>query len=144
MTFREFKQTDISNICELLNHELGYTVAANDLSVRINQMMKDGNYHIFVAEGNSKIVGFIGLHIGLAFEITGNVMRIIALAVKEEYQNRGIAKQLLQTAENYGIENQVKIISVNSGTQRTGAHQFYEKQGFHTKGYSFVKIISVS
>jgi ribosomal protein S18 acetylase RimI-like enzyme len=141
MIFREFKSTDISDICELLNNELGYSVDEKDLTVRINQMIENENYCIFVSEINKKIVGFIGLNIGLAFEFSGKVMRIIALAVKEEYQNHGIGKQLLLLAENYGIENQIKVIAVNSGLNRTQAHQFYEKQGFYKKGYCFAKIL---
>ena len=41
MTFRRFKQADISGICELINYELGYCVTENDLAIRINQMQKD-------------------------------------------------------------------------------------------------------
>lgn len=142
MTFRRFKQSDISGICGLINCELGYNVAENDLAIRINQMQKDKNYCIFVAENDNKVIAFIGLHIGLAFEFSGKVMRIIALAVKRDYQRQGIGKKLLQTAENYGAENQNAIISVNSGLQRTSAHQFYEKQGFCKKGYSFARILT--
>lgn len=142
MTFRRFKQSDISGICRLINCELGYNVAENDLAIRINQMQKDKNYCIFVAENDNKVIAFIGLHIGIAFEFSGKVMRIIALAVKRDYQRQGICKKLLQTAENYGAENQTAIISVNSGLQRTSAHRFYEKQGFYKKGYSFARILT--
>lgn len=142
MTFRRFKQSDISGICRLINCELGYTVAENDLAIRINQMQKDKNYCIFVAENDNKVIAFIGLHIGIAFEFSGKVMRIIALAVKRDYQRQGIGKKLLQTSENYGAENQTAIISVNSGLQRTSAHRFYEKQGFYKKGYSFARILT--
>lgn len=142
MTFRRFKHSDISGICRLINYELGYNIAENDLAIRINQMQKDKNYCIFVAENDNKVIAFIGLHIGLAFEFSGKVMRIIALAVKRDYQRQGIGKKLLQVAENYGAENQNAIISVNSGLQRTSAHQFYEKQGFCKKGYSFARILT--
>ena len=133
MTFRRFKQADISGICELINYELGYCVTENDLAIRINQMQKDKNYCIFVAENDNKVI---------AFEFSGKVMRIIALAVKKDYQRQGIGKKLLQTAENYGTENQTAIIAVNSGLQRTSAHRFYEKQGFYKKGYSFARILT--
>lgn len=142
MTFREFKQSDISGICELINCELGYSVTESDLSVRLAQMREDENYIIFVATDNNNVIAFIGLHIGLAFEFSGKVMRIIALAVKNEYQNQGIGKRLLYMAEHYGVENQIVVIAVNSGLQRIYAHQFYERQGFYKKGYSFCKSVS--
>lgn len=141
MIFREFEQTDISAICELINCELGYSVTVNDLAIRINQMQKDKNYRIFVAADDNKVIAFIGLHIGLAFEFSSKVMRIIALAVKMEYQKQGIGEKLLQIAENYGAENKTAIIAVNSRLHRAGAHKFYEKQGFYKKGYSFAKVL---
>ena len=142
MIFREFDCDDICGICELINCELGYNVAENDLALRIKQMRDDKNYCIFVAENNNEVIAFIGVHIGLAFEYSGKVARIIALAVKKEYQRQGIGTKLLQTVESYLKENHVELIAVNSGIRRTKAHSFYEKQGFYKKGYSFSKIIS--
>lgn len=141
MIFREFERDDIWGICALINCELGYNVAENDLALRIKQMRDDKNYCIFVAENNNGVIAFIGVHIGLAFEYSGKVARIIALAVKKEYQRQGIGTKLLQTVESYLKENHVELIAVNSGIRRTKAHSFYEKQGFYKKGYSFAKTI---
>ena len=96
MIFREFHRDDIGGICELINCELGYNVAENDLYLRIKQMQYDKNYCIFVAENNNEVVAFIGVHIGLAFEYSGKIARIIALAVKKEYQRQGIGTSLIQ------------------------------------------------
>lgn len=141
MIFREFHCDDIGGICELINCELGYNVAENDLSLRIKQMQDDKNYCIFAAENNNEVIAFIGVHIGLAFEYSGKIARIIALAVKKEYQRQGIGTKLLQTAESYLNENHVELITVNSGIRRGKAHCFYEKQGFYKKGYSFAKTV---
>ena len=43
----------------------------------------------------------------------------------------------MQAAEEYGKMKEVTSVVLNSGLSREGAHQFYEKQGFHKKGYSF-------
>lgn len=142
MIFREFDCDDILEICELINCELGYNAAENDLSLRIKQMQDDKNYCIFVAENNNEVIAFIGIHIGLAFEYLGKIARIIAFAVKREYQRQGVGTKLLQTAESYLKEAHVELIAVNSGLHRIEAHRFYEKQGFYKKGYSFAKTIS--
>lgn len=141
MIFREFDCDDILGICELINCELGYNAAENDLSLRIKQMRDDKNYCIFVAENNNEVIAFIGVHIGLAFEYSGKIARIIAFAVKKEFQRQGIGTKLLQMAEPYLKEAHVELIAVNSGIHRVEAHRFYEKQGFYKKGYSFAKII---
>lgn len=141
MEIRKFIQDDLSGICKLINSELGYNISNNDLGNRILQMQEANNYCIFVALEKNQVIGFIGTHIGLAFEISGKVMRIIALAVNSDYQKMGIGKRLIQEAEQFAIQNDVTVISVNSGLARTGAHIFYEKQNFHKKGFSFCKKI---
>lgn len=102
-------------------------------------MSNDENYCILVACNESQVIGFIGLQLDYAFEITGKVMRIIALAIANEYQNKGIGKQLVKESEKYALKNNVKVITLNSGLSRVEAHKFYEKQGFNKKGYSFIK-----
>lgn len=100
MVVRAFMADDITGINKLLNNELGKEVNADELHKTVCEMMLDENYRIFVAEQSNEIVGFIGVHFGLAFEIKGKVMRIIALAVKETHQHRGIGTELLKAAEN--------------------------------------------
>ncbi|MGF0033356.1 GNAT family N-acetyltransferase [Bariatricus sp. SGI.154] len=139
MRIRTFCNDDISKICTLINSELGYDVTCKDLETRIMQMQEDENYIIFTAVDNEKIIGFIGLQMCLAFEVEGKIMRVIALAVARDFQNQGVGSCLIQKAEDYAKENNVSVISVNSGLKRAQAHQFYEKQSFYKKGYSFCK-----
>ena len=141
MKIRTFRNEDILGVCNLINSVLGYDVSFEDLKARILQMQEDKNYIIFTAVDDEKIIGFIGLQICLAFEITGKAMRIIALAVARDFQGQGVGKALIQEAEKYANDNNVSIISVNSGIKRTEAHLFYEKQSFYNNGYSFCKLI---
>ncbi len=141
MAVRAFMSDDITGINELLNNELGKEVSADELNATVSDMLSDENYRIFVAELEDEIVGFIGVHFGLAFEISGKVMRIIALAVKEKNQNSGIGTMLVGKAEECAKENGASVIGVNSGLQRLTAHSFYEKQGFLKTGYSFIKTL---
>lgn len=138
MEIRTFCNEDIPGICNLINSELGYDVSCEDLKTRILQMQEDKNYVIFIAVDDKRIIGFIGLQICFAFEITGKIMRIIALAVACYSQGQGIGSALIQEAEKYANENNISIISVNSGLKRTEAHRFYEKHSFYKKGYSFL------
>ncbi len=141
MHIRKFQIEDTTQVCELLNNELGKQISVDELSITVSDMLKSDDYAIFVAEQNNEIVGFIGVHFGLAFEIKGKVMRIIALAVKESYQHRGIGTKLLEAAEKSAIEYKASVIGVNSGLHRAVAHSFYEKNKFSKKGYSFIKNI---
>lgn len=139
MQTRTFGNEDTLGICNLIDSELGYDVSCEDLKTRISQMQEDGNYIIFTAVDDEKNVGFVGLQISLAFEIPGKYMRIISLAVARDSQRQGVGSALSQEAEKYANENSISTILVNSGLKRTEAYQFYEKQSFYKKGYSFCK-----
>ena len=139
MIIFDYENKYITDIYKLLKNELGKNVSVEALESRIDKMLSDSDYKIFVAQTDNKIVGFIGLHMGLAFEIDGMVMRVIALAVKEEYQHKGIGTALIKSAEEYAEQNNVSVIGLNSGLKRLAAHSFYEKQGFYKKGFSFIK-----
>lgn len=141
MKIRAFCEEDIADVCRLIRRELGYDVSCEALKARVSQMQHDGNYRILIATDNAQIIGFAGLQICLAFEVSGKIMRVIALAVDRAYQRTGVGSALMQEAEAYATEHGVTAIFVNSGLRRIEAHRFYEKQSFYKKGYSFCKWI---
>ena len=58
---------------------------------------------------------------------------ILGLAVKSEYQNKGIGKRLIQAAEAWATENNINTMRLNSGISRTNAHNFYRHLGYGTE-----------
>ena len=86
----------------------------------LNRMFIMGNYRLFVAVENEKIVGLISLR---------EVNHISLLFVDEKYHKRGIGRSLLNYAVRYLYENQGKIFcTVNAAPYAVG---FYERIGFH-------------
>ncbi len=141
MIYRKYESQDISAIRDILENDLGYNCELNKLNTRINEMLKRGNYQIFVACDNDKVVGYIGCVSYLAFELENEGMKIIALAVSKEYRKKGIGTQLLKTAEQWAKENNIEVVLLNSGLPREKAHAFYESQGYFKKSYGFIKKI---
>lgn len=141
MIYRKYESTDISAIRDILENDLGYNCELTKLNTRVDEMMKRGNYQIFVACDGDKVVGYIGCVSYLAFELDNEGMKIIALAVSKEYRRRGIGTQLLKTAEQWAKENNIEVILLNSGLPREYAHEFYESQGYFKKSYGFIKRI---
>ena len=139
--YREYNEKDIPEIRDILEKDLGYNVPLNELSERIGKMKQRGNYRIFVACDGEKVVGFVGAAAFLAFEISKEAMKIIALAVSEPYRRNGIGTELLNTVEQYAKENDIGTILLNSGLSRENAHKFYESQGYYKKSFGFVKRI---
>ncbi|MBQ7120863.1 MAG: GNAT family N-acetyltransferase [Clostridia bacterium] len=141
MIYRKYESKDISAVRDILENDLGYNCELDKLNSRINEMMKRGNYQIFVAYDGEKVVGFIGCVNYLAFELENEGMKIIALAVSKEYRRKGIGTQLLKTTEQWAKENNIEVILLNSGLPREDAHAFYESQDYFKKSYGFIKKI---
>ena len=139
--YREYIEEDIPEIRNILENDLGYNVPLNELTERINNMKQRGNYRIFVACDGENVVGFTGAVSFLAFEISKEAFKIIALAVSEPYRRNGIGTELLKTVERYAENNNIGTILLNSGLPRENAHKFYEAQGYYKKSYGFVKQI---
>lgn len=131
---------DVSAIGALIRNELGYAdVDGKKLELRLKRMAEDKNYAVLVAKADDETVGFLGLCRGIAFEVDGDIFRIIALAVDSRFQRRKIGTALLEAAENYARNKEAVCLTLNSGLTRTGAHAFYEHCGYRRKGYSFFK-----
>ena len=141
MIYRKYESKDISAIRDILENDLGYNCELDKLNDRIDEMLKRGNYQIFVACDGDKVVGYIGCVSYLAFELENEGIKIIALAVSKEYRRKGIGTKLLKTAEQWAKENNIEVILLNSGLPREDAHAFYEAQGFFKKSYGFIKKI---
>lgn len=142
MVIREVCSADYPAVCSLINNELGYPdVDITNLSSRIELMNQDDNYRAFVALLDERVVGFIGTVQGIAFEMNGFYMRIIALAVSHEHQNKGIGSSLLRHVEDYASTKGITAFAVNSGLQRLNTHIFYEHNGYIKKSYGFGKDI---
>lgn len=141
MIYRKYESKDIAAIRNILENDLGYNCELDKLNTRVNEMLKRGNYQIFVACDGDKVVGYIGCVSYLAFELENEGMKIIALAVSKEYRRKGIGTQLLKTAEQWAKENNIEVILLNSGLPREDAHAFYESQGYFKKSFGFIKRI---
>ena len=114
MKIRCFEENDIKPIYELLKNELGYEVDYSLFVLRVQEMIKN-NYLIYVACIENKVVGFIGIEVSYVFELPKQIMRVNALAIDKNYQNKGIGKQLIQKVEKYTKTNNLAAITLNSG-----------------------------
>jgi GNAT superfamily N-acetyltransferase len=86
-----------------------------------------------------RLVGMIGLRIGVLYEKNGLHGQIMALVVDEQYQGMGIGSLLVDRAEEWFRDHGVQSIVLGSGYHRPAAHQFYERVGFRATGKRFIK-----
>jgi len=139
---RTIEENDYKYIAYIIRDDLGYENSSDEnVKIRLNAIREHKDYITYVATYENKVVGFIGLIRGNAYEFDGEYLRVAALAVKKEYQDKGIGSKLLEEAEVYARRIEAVTIVLNSGIQRESAHKFYEKRGYVKKGYSFKKAI---
>ena len=141
-SIRTIEERDYSHIADIIRNDLGYENSSDKkIEIRLNAIREHKDYSTYVAVYEEKVVGFIGLLRGKAYEIDGEYVRIAALAVKKEYQGKGVGSRLLAEAEEYARRVKAVAIVLNSDLQRESAHKFYERRGYLKKGYSFKKSI---
>ncbi len=97
------------------------------------------NYHLFVAEDGSKIVGVFALLIMDNLGHLGTPSAIIEqVAVAPVFQGQGIGSQMMKFAMQECRKAGCYKIALSSNMKRVRAHRFYERLGFVQHGYSFV------
>ena len=136
---RKLKMEDAAEICKINAEGLGYKCDLLLVQRKITNLDWKREA-VFVAEVDGIVVGncHVERYDVLYFETMANVL---GLSVKKEYQKQGVGKALLLAAENWAIENGIKMMRLNSGMNRTDAHQFYEHLGYvaETDQKRFVK-----
>ena len=135
---------DVLSIVGLIRRDLGYDDIQSDIYDRVIRIYENENYKVFVAEELGNVIGFVGVMRGLAFELDGEYVRIIALAVTAEHRSKGVGSQLEERVEKYAEEIGANSIVLSSGLTRNRAHVFYGEKGYQKKGYSFIKLLSPS
>ena len=140
ITISSITKGDYSGVLELWNNELGNkNVNAHNISMYYEEMSSDPRYITFVARIEKQVVGFITSVRSLAVGLENGFIHITGLAVKKEWQGKGIGKMLLDTHEDYAKSIGVTSIILNSGMKRKEAHEFYVKNGFSKDSYCFDK-----
>jgi ribosomal protein S18 acetylase RimI-like enzyme len=83
----------------------------------------------FIARLDSKIVGAL-----LLLKTRPRTMEIMNISVYEEYQNKGIGKQLINKAIEYAKENKVQSLEIGTGNPGVIQMMLYQKCGFRIVG----------
>jgi aminoglycoside 3-N-acetyltransferase I len=131
MEIREASIGDIKAIARLMLFE--FSKHPFKERATIDSVIKSLNFYFrigkaFVAVMDDRIAGV------LIFKTeqwwNGRVLLIEDLAVKDEFKNQGIGKQLIDKIENYAKSNKIKTISFSTN-RKSSSIKFYKKQGYN-------------
>ena len=130
--------SDAPPISELLS-ELGYPLKIADVKGNIALLSASFSDVVLVAEAGFSIIGLISFHVVPLFHVIGKLGRITVLVVSAQWQRRGVGRQLVQAAEEFGWSQGCLRIEVTSGDHRAGAHKFYQSLGYQLDESRFIK-----
>lgn len=139
--FHKCRLDDAEGLCALIQSELGYKdITVDEVRYSLEKLLSSDDYFTISAGADGEIYGYVSAVREVSLE-AGEYCRIIGLAVKAEYQGRGLETALLTLAESNAKINGAGLITLSSQFKRTEAHQFYEKLGYVKTSYTFKKFL---
>ena len=127
-----------------LSKILGYDTDEASLTNRINKITSLNNHCLLVAKDGDEVIGFCHGYVRTLVEVE-EVVEIGGLVVKDAWQGKGIAKELVEGIEHWAKEMGFGRIVLSSNILRTKAHGFYEHMGYKKikQQFAFKKQLSI-
>jgi N-acetylglutamate synthase-like GNAT family acetyltransferase len=120
---------DDSEYIAILSRQLGYNTTETMVQYNLNEIIKDTNSRVFVAEDSGKVIGWIhGFHT-LRIE-SGSFIEIGGMCVEENYRKKGIGGMLVKKIIEWSESIKKSKIRVRCSMTRKEAHLFYASMGF--------------
>ncbi len=128
MEIRKATAADAGEILTL-NTAFGYDYPPEATAEKLQMLADREDLCILLAIEDGHTVGYIHLcdYDTLYFPHMKNVLGVIVLP---EYRRRGVASRLLAAGEAWARETGAAGIRLDSGAERTPAHECYQKAGF--------------
>lgn len=121
--------SDATQLVSIINSALGYDVSENTLNGRIKNILLRNDHLLLVAKIDDQVVGFCHGYLRLLTEVV-EAIEIGGLAVVEIHRGKGVAKQLVNSIEEWAKTLNCSQVVLASNITRTEAHAFYEHLGY--------------
>ena len=111
-----------------------------DYAGRLAQGFANGARMAVATEGDA----VAGVAIWRLIENTyeGRRLYVDDLVTDSELRSQGVGKALLAHLERRAIELRCDVLTLDSGTQRSGAHRFYFREGMSIPAFCFRKVLA--
>jgi ribosomal protein S18 acetylase RimI-like enzyme len=121
-------------VVKLMYEEMDFETYKN----LISEMIKRNDYKMIGAFLDDKIIGACGYWIFVML-YCNRYVQISNLVVDKNYRGLGIGKKILDKAEAIGKENNCQKIVLDSYTKNKKSHSLYFREGYHIRGFHFMK-----
>ncbi|NOU98799.1 GNAT family N-acetyltransferase [Paenibacillus planticolens] len=128
---REIRVTDYLDIY-LLNQDFNPNLSLfseEKVKEKIEIITKKTKDIIYVYEQHNEVIGYIH---GSPYELlfSDSLVNVLGFVVKKEYRNQGLGSLLIESLEQWAMNNGYSGIKLLSHPTRLQAHQFYERRGY--------------
>ena len=121
-----------------LSAELGYPTDADGVRRRLNDILRDSAYQVYVIELEEGYpVGWIAFLVW-RLVMVDPIVEICSLIIDERYRSRRLGELLIERAEQWAHEQGCREMWVHSNIIRARAHRFYERLGYANFKTSYV------
>jgi GNAT superfamily N-acetyltransferase len=103
----------------------------------LSETIASSEAEVLVAEVGGRLVGACTVYLDIRSVRFGDRAWVEDLSVHPDHRSRGVGKALLEAAKDWGRAHGATHLALNSGTSRTDAHRFYEREGPSTRSLSF-------
>ncbi|WKZ36896.1 MAG: GNAT family N-acetyltransferase [Anaerolineales bacterium] len=105
------------------------------------KMLADETVHIFIAENNGEALGYILCKLiereETVFTFAMRYLLVDQISVGPEARGGGVGSVLMAHADDLADELGVSMIQLDSWAFNTGAHKFFEREGFQKFNHRF-------
>jgi GNAT superfamily N-acetyltransferase len=137
LKLRDAKPSDAPRLVELirlLGHKMDEKTLRKNLSA-----LKKAKETPLVATLDKNVVGLCGISRRVVIHRPAPLGRITVLVVAEEARGLGIARALVQAAEDWLRKQGCKLVEVTSNDRLAQAHAFYRHMGYERSSIRFFK-----
>jgi len=111
-----------------------------DFHSKISEMIKMNDFKMVGAFLGNEIVGVAGYWV-LLMLYCGHYIQVSSFIVDEEKRGFGIGGKILGEIEKIGRATKCEKIILDSYTENKKSHPLYFREGFHIRGFHFMKDI---
>jgi GNAT superfamily N-acetyltransferase len=138
---RAMELRDIDVARRLLAQLCGYKMTCDEMQDRFDYVANSPIDWLFVCEVEGVVRGVLGFRLREQLERVGHYGEIYMIVADEAVRRQGVGRVMIDFAEQLAREHNCIGTWLVSGFKREAeAHKFYERLGYQTTGYRFVKL----
>ena len=136
---RKIQEEDYETAAMIWREVLDVPVSDEDLARTYRKMAEDDRCFTYVAEADGRIAGLVTGVCVPAVPFPDGSIQINGPGVIPGYRRQGIGRKLLMQVEKEAAKRGISGIGLAAGTQKTGAHAFYEGMGYRETSFWYWK-----